>query len=195
MTRRVPWDDKLKALRTFYRDERRAPSYAEMMPLFGFRSKNAVFGLMKKMEAGGFVRKTKGGRIALTRRVTGAIKLLGTVQAGFPSPAEEELVDVLSLDEYLVRRPEATYMLTVSGDSMMEAGIHPGDIVLVERGSQPKSGDIVVAQVDGEWTLKYFRKDRRRIILEPANRLYQPIYPRQSLIMGGIVRAVIRKYA
>jgi len=86
-------------------------------------------------------------------------------------------------------------MLTVSGDSMMEAGIHPGDIVLVERGSQPKSGDIVVAQVDGEWTLKYFRKDRRRIILEPANRLYQPIYPRQSLIMGGIVRAVIRKYA
>jgi repressor LexA len=167
-----------------------------MLDLFGYRSKNAVHGAVAKLEESGYLRRDAAGRITLTGRLTGRVKLLGRVQAGFPSPAEEELVDLMSLDEYLVRRPEATYMLTVSGDSMIDAGIHPGDLVLVERGGPPpRSGDIVVAQVDGEWTLKYFRKEGRTIRLEPANKKYQAIEPRQSLVIGGIVKAVVRKYA
>jgi SOS regulatory protein LexA len=187
-------EDQLEKLRAFYAREQRVPSYAEMLPLLGYRSKNAVYGLINKLQADGYLRKNAQGKISFTARLTGSIKLLGTVQAGFPSPAEEELVDVLSLDEYLVRRPDATYLLTVSGDSMIDAGIHPGDMVLVERGNAPKSGDIVVAQVDDEWTIKYFRKKQRTVRLEPANPRYQPIEPRQSLVIGGIVRAVIRKY-
>jgi repressor LexA len=134
------------------------------------------------------------GKLAFTGKLTGTIKILGLVQAGFPSPAEEELVDVLSLDEFLVNRPEATYMLTVSGDSMIEAGIQPGDIVLVEKGGRPKANDIVIAQVDDEWTIKYYRKDKRGVRLDPANPNYKSIRPRHTLLIGGIVKAVIRKY-
>ena len=67
-------------------------------------------------------------------------------------------------------------------------------MVLVERGGEPKPGDVVVAQVDGEWTLKTYRKTGGHVVLEPANPDFQPIIPRQSLTIGGTVKAVIRKY-
>ncbi len=194
MPRKLDIADKVARLRRFHRQEGRVPGYAEMLEIFGYRSKNAVHGLLEKLAALGYLIKGANGKIAPTRRLTGTIKILGTVAAGFPSPAEEELVDVLSLDEYLVKRPEATFMLTVSGDSMIDAGIQPGDVVLVERGVNPRSGQIVVAQVDGEWTLKYYVKEREQVRLEPANRKYQAIHPRQSLIIGGVVRAVVRRY-
>ncbi len=184
---------KIRALRQFIRSEGRAPSYREMLALFGYRSKNAVHGLVRKLERMGYLRKSRG-RLAPTAQLTGALKLLGAVQAGFPSPAEEELADTLSLDDFLVERPDATYILTVSGDSMIEAGIHPGDLVLVEKGRAPRERDIVVAQVDDEWTLKYFSRDADGILLLPANRAYAAIRPRRSLVIGGVVRAVIRKY-
>ena len=194
MPRKTNLEDKIDRLRRFFRQENRVPGYAEMLALFEYRSKNAVHGLLKKLEELGYLRKGPGGKIAFTRRLTGSVKLLGAVQAGFPSPAEEELVDILSLDEYLIRRPDATFMLTVSGDSMIDAGIHPGDIVLVEKGANPKSGSIVVAQVDGEWTLKYYVKDKTGVRLDPANKKYKPLRPKQSLNIGGVVRAVVRKY-
>jgi len=195
MPKTMSVETKVQALRRFYRAEARVPSYAEMLGLLGYRSKNAVYRLVNRLEKAGYVQRRTGGRLAFTRRLTGSIKILGLVQAGFPSPAEEELVDVLSLDEYLVRRPEATFMLTVSGDSMIDAGIQPGDLVLIEKGRNPKSNDIVIAQVDGEWTLKYYIKDRKEgVRLEPANKKYPTIFPKQSLVIGGVVRAVVRRY-
>lgn len=194
MPRKMDLDEKVRRLRQFFRQERRAPGYQEMLQLFGYRSKNAVFGLLRKLCQAGYLTKT-GGKIGLTARLTGTVRLLGTVQAGFPSPAEEELADTLSLDEYLIRRPEATFMLTVNGDSMIEAGIHPGDIVLVEKGLKPRPNDIVIAQVDDEWTIKYFTVDQAGVRLDPANPKYRFIRPRRTLVIGGVVKAVIRKYA
>lgn len=193
MPRTIDLQKKIHPLRRFIRLEGRPPSYREMLALFGYRSKNAVHGLVRKLTLLGYLRKSRG-RLAPTARLTGGLKLLGAVQAGFPSPAEEELADTINLDEFLVERPEATYLLTVSGDSMIEAGIHPGDLVLVEKGRPPKSRDIVVAQVDDEWTIKYFTKDAEGILLLPANRKYKGIRPRHSLVIGGVVRVVIRKY-
>ncbi len=184
---------RVKRLREFYRRHGRAPGYNEMLELFGYRSKNAVFGFLRKLHEEGFIVK-RGRKFSLTVRITGGLRLLGTVQAGFPSPAEEELADVMSLDEFLIKKPEATYMLTVSGDSMIDAGIHPGDLVLVERGVTPKSHDIVIAQVDDEWTLKYFMKDEHGVRLEPANKKYAAIIPARSLVIGGVIRTVIRRY-
>jgi SOS-response transcriptional repressor LexA len=89
----------------------------------------------------------------------------------------------------------AAYILRVSGDSMIDAGIHPGDMVLVERTSQPRDGDIVIAEVDGEWTLKYFRQQGQRVWLESANAAYPPITPERELQVVAVVRAVVRKYA
>ncbi len=194
MPRSINLGQKLELLRGFYKHERRLPGYTEMMALFGYRSKNAVFGLLQRLQEYGYLEKNSHGKLAVTDKLIGTIKLLGSVQAGFPSPAEEELVDTLSLDELLVKRPEATFMLTVSGDSMIDAGIQPDDMVLVERGRVPKTNDVVVAQVDGEWTLKYFVKNGQEVCLEPANRNYQTIRPRRSLSIGGVVTAVIRKY-
>jgi SOS regulatory protein LexA len=194
MPRKINLSEKISQLRRFHEQEGRAPSYAEMADLFGYKSKNAVYGPVKKLMHYGYLEKSSNGRVVLTSKVVGTIKLLGSVQAGFPSPAEEELVDTINLDQYLVARPEATYLLTVSGDSMIEAGIHPGDLVLVEKGGVPKNNDIVIAQVDGEWTMKYFGKDRTGVFLDPANSKYTRIRPERSLAIGGIVKAVVRKY-
>lgn len=194
MPRKLDIDGKVRALREFYAAKRRTPGYNEMLEIFGYRSKSPVHGLLRKLETLGYV-TIDNRKISLTGKLTGSIKLLGNVQAGFPSPAEEELVDTMSLDEFLVTKPEATFMLTVTGDSMIEAGIHTGDIVLVEKGATPRNGDIVIAAVDGEWTMKYFMKDKHGVSLEPANGKYKTIRPKNSLEIGGIVRTVIRKYA
>lgn len=194
MPRKLNIAEKLSQLRSFFREEGRAPSYAEMASLFGYASKNAVYGPVNRLIALGYLRRGGQGRLAFTSKISARIPALGTIQAGFPSPAEEELLDTISLDEFLVRRPEATYLLTVSGDSMQDAGIQPGDLVLVEKGGTPKANDIVIAQVDGEWTMKYYGRDAQGVYLDPANPKYSRIRPEQSLSIGGIVRAVIRKY-
>jgi len=185
--------EKVGRLRSFYAQHKRVPGYNEMLALFGYRSKNAVFGLLRRLEKGGYL-SIRNRKVTLSEKIRGTIRLLGTVQAGFPSPAEEELIDTLSLDEFLVARPEATFMLKVTGDSMVDAGIQPGDMVLVERGLTPKTGDIVIAQVDGEWTMKYFVREKRGVRLDPANKRYASIRPRDALEIGGVVRSVIRKY-
>ena len=194
MPRSINISEKIEQLRSFYVIEKRNPTFSELATLFNYRSKNAVYGPLQKLIQLGYIEQNKSGRITLTSKITGSSRLLGTVQAGFPSPAEEELIDTINLDQYLVRNPEATYLLTVSGDSMVDAGIQPGDIILVEKGGAPKKNDIVIAQVDGEWTMKYFGKDRQGVYLDPANSNYKRIRPDQSLTIGGIVKAVVRKY-
>lgn len=194
MPRKMNLDEKIRLLRQFWRLERRAPTYTEMLDLFGYRSKNAVFGLLRKLEGAGYIAKDANGRIALLDKLTGTVRILGSIAAGFPTQEEEQEADAMTLDDYLVKNPDRTYMLTVRGDSMIDAGILPGDIVLVEKGPRPGSHDIVVACVDDEWTLKYYVRDAAGVRLEPANRKYKFIRPRRSLEIGGIVRAVIRKY-
>lgn len=123
-----------------------------------------------------------------------SIPILGCIQAGWPSPEEEALCDIISLDEYLITRPASSFLLRVSGESMTGAGILAGDLVIVEKGRVPKDGDVVIAEVDGEWTMKHFRKQGKEIVLEPANPKYQVIRPQRELRIGGIISAVIRKY-
>lgn len=169
------------------------PSYAEMMKLFSYRSKNAVFRFVHKCCKEGLLSKDGTGRL-IPHKIRPAAKLLGTVTAGFPSPAEEELLDTMSLDEYLIHRPEASYLLKVSGDSMTGAGLKPGDLVIVERGRPVKNGDIVIAQVDGEWTMKYYWKNAQGVTLKAANPKYPPIHPKEELVVSGVVVAAVRKY-
>lgn len=177
----------------FYRKARRMPSYSEIMELAGFKSKNAAYKLVKKMISLGIVEKDSSGKI-IPRHIFGETKILGTVEAGFPSPAEEELTDTITLDEYLIKNKEATYMLKVRGESMIDAGIKPGDIVLVERNKPPRDGDIVIAEVDGQWTMKYFRKSGSRVTLVPGNKKFKTITPEDELRIAAVVTAVVRKY-
>ena len=121
-------------------------------------------------------------------------RILGLVEAGFPSPAEEELSDVMNFDEYLTPNKESSYILKVKGDSMIEAGILEGDMVIVERRQTYKPGQIVIASVDGDYTIKYLRKAHSGYYLEPANAKYKPIYPKGEMTIEAVVTAVVRKY-
>jgi repressor LexA len=181
------------AIAAFFRGNRRMPTYAEMMPLLGVRSKSVVHFWIKKLLERGLLEKDEGGFFK-PLRLSLALPLVGNIAAGFPSPAEEELRDVISLDEYLITRPNASFLLKANGDSMIGAGIMDGDLLIVEKGREPKSGDIVVAQVDGEWTMKYFRKQGKKVFLEAANPKYSPITPQSELRLEGVITAVIRKY-
>jgi SOS-response transcriptional repressor LexA len=126
-------------------------------------------------------------------RVAG-LQVNGAVCAGFPSPAEEELRDVISFDDYLAPHPETSFLLSVTGDSMTGAGIMEKDLVIVERGRQPRDGDIILAEVDGNWTMKYFRKKGRTVTLEAANPGYPLIVPQTELRIAGVITALVRKY-
>lgn len=183
----------LQKLKRFYADRRRLPSYGELATLLKFKSKNAARYVVHKWIEAGLVSKDDSGRLA-PGRAFHSLKLLGTVAAGWPSPAEEENVDTLSLDDWLIGNKEASFMLKVSGDSMIDAGIRPGDMVILEKGRAPKNGDVVVAEIDREWTIKYFERHGGRVTLVPANRRYKPIAPEEELRIAGVVTAVIRKY-
>jgi SOS regulatory protein LexA len=179
-------------IESFYRDNKRMPTYSEMMKLFGYKSKNAVFKLVEKMMDAGLVAKDHLGRLTPTASF-GEIPKLGFVKAGFPTEVEE-LADTVNLEDMLIQKKEFTYMLTVDGDSMIDAHIEKGDMVLVERTKVAKDGDIVIAEVDGEFTMKYYKNKSGKVWLEPANKNYEPIYPKESLNVLAKVKAVIRKY-
>lgn len=189
-----PYQNKVES---FYEREKRMPTYSEMMKLFGFKSKNAVFKVVEKMLDAGVVAKDHLGRLMPTQSWS-EVPMLGLVTAGLPATVDEEMTDTISLDEMLVGKKEFTYMLEVDGDSMIDAHIEKGDKVLVERANTARNGQIVIAEVDGEYTMKYFKTKKtssgEKAWLEPANKNYSAIYPEHSLNVIAILKAVIRKY-
>jgi len=180
-------------IESFYKESKRMPTYSEMMKLFGFKSKNAVFKIVQKLLDAGMVAKDHLGRLVPSVSF-GEVPMLGFVTAGFPATVEEELANTMNLDTLLVKNKSLTYMLEVDGDSMIDAHIESGDMVLVEKTNQAKDGQIVIAEVDGEFTMKYFKKEGSRAWLEPANKNYKPIYPTHDLKINAVLKAVIRKY-
>lgn len=177
----------------FYREEGRMPSYSEICQMFGYNSKNAAFRLVKKLIEAGVIAKSAGGKL-VAESLTHPLRVLGTVQAGFPTPAEEQVLDTISLDEYLIRNPQASFLLRVTGDSMIDEGIRPDDLVIVERGRPPKNGDVVLANIDNEWTLKFYDKRGGAVRLIPGNKNYPVLIPKQELTIGGVVSSVVRRY-
>lgn len=138
------------------------------------------------------MRSDKTGRLLPGR--SPVPRLLGTVAAGFPTPSEDELGETLSLDDFLIEAPEASFLLRVSGDSMIDAGIVPGDLLVVDRSATPREGQIVVAEVDREWTVKYLRKKNGKFYLEAANKKYPDINTFDELQVTAVVKGVVRKY-
>ena len=118
------------------------------------------------------------------------------IAAGFPSPADDHLEAPLDLNEHLVKHPAATFVVRVDGDSMTGAGIYNGDLLVVDRSLDAKSGSVVVAVVNGEMTVKRLLIDRKRIRLVPENPAYKPIEIREvsDLVIWGVVAHVIRSY-
>ena len=117
------------------------------------------------------------------------------VSAGFPSPADDFKEIRISLDKELVKNSESTFYAKVSGDSMIEAGLDDGDLIVIDRSLEPENGKIAVCFIDGEFTVKRIKKEEKKLFLMPHNKKYKPIEVKDfnELIIWGIVEYVIKK--
>lgn len=118
------------------------------------------------------------------------------VRAGFPSPAEDFAAKRIDLTTVLVKHPQATFLLRVAGDSMRDAGIDDGDLIVVDRALTPAHGCIVVAVVDGEFTVKFLHQKFGRVKLRAANPTYPDITPKdgQTIEIWGVVTSCIKQF-
>ena len=133
-------------------------------------------------------RRLKPGRRFFERAVA------ESVQAGQPTPVSDAIPETLTIDEHLIPNPSKTVLITVKGDSMIDAGIHADDVVVVEKRASAKPGDIVVAIMDNEFTLKRFDRERGRVVLRPENKAYAVIRPKDNAEIFGVVVGSFRKY-
>lgn len=188
----MSYQEYKKSIVSFIKDNKRVPGYAEIMSMLGFKSKNSVFKLIAKLVDEGVFEKDSKGKLS-ARNLFGSLSVLGVVEAGMPTSAEEVSLDTTSLDDFLIGGRDEMFMLEVKGESMIEAFIQEGDMVLVQRTSKAKENDIVIAEVDGGWTMKYLKYKNGSPYLMPANKDFKPIFPEYDLHIGGVVKAVIRK--
>ena len=118
------------------------------------------------------------------------------VVAGFPSPADQYAESPLDLNERMVRNPPATFFVRVAGDSMEDAGIFDGDTLVVDKSLEAQNNDVVIASVNGEFTVKFFRRRGAAVSLEPANPKYKPIQfsSDMELQVWGVVTGLVRRF-
>jgi SOS regulatory protein LexA len=190
----------LSYIREFQQKRGYSPSLADLALAFGVRSKNAIAKVVNALFKAGHLEKDPKGRIKIFEQIQEAfaplaLPLFGPIRAGFAAPVEEQAEESVTLEEYLVRDKASTFLLRVKGDSMINAGINEGDMVLVERGKQAKPGEIVVGILDGEYTLKRLKKDKTgKYFLHAENENYPDLHALDELQVAGVVKGLIRKY-
>lgn len=187
----------LDYIEEYINDQGYPPTIREIGEKFSITAKGA-YDHLKAIEKKGYIKceknrsraiellKTSNGQAPLeTGRVVN-IPLLGRVAAGMPILAEENIEEYLAFPRTMVN-DNGVFALRVAGDSMKDAGIHDGDIAVIQKQETARDGDIVVALIDDEATLKYFHKEKSRIRLQPANKAYKPIYAADAVILGKLV--------
>ncbi len=183
----------LALLQDYYSKHRALPSFAFIGSLLGLKSKSSVAAMVARLKLAGYIESTPDRRLAPTRRFFERPVAESPVHAGLPSVIEDAPADALTIDDYLIERPSQTVLVRVKGDSMMDAGILDGDLVVVEKAAAAKRGDIVVAIVDGEFTLKTLDLERGRFVLKPENPAYPVIRPEGALEIFGVMVGLVRK--
>lgn len=119
-----------------------------------------------------------------------------SVMAGFPSPAQDYIEERVNILNKIVKNPSSTFLVRTKGNSMEEKGIQDGDILVVDKSLQAKNNSVVIAYIDGEFTVKRFFQDKKGITLYPANSMYEPIKvnPESDFLVWGVVTFVIHEY-
>lgn len=168
------------------------PSFETIAKALGYKHKNSVWQYFNKLKEENLIIE-ENNRFRLNREMFGAIQLMSRVRAGFASSGEDYVEKRVSLDEQFNIDNPSTFLFTVTGDSMIELGIFEGDTVVVHKCSEARSGDIILAYIDGGFTLKTLRKKNGEVWLEPANPRYPILKPKENLEVFGVVRGVIRK--
>ena len=183
----------LALLQDYYAQHRALPSFAFIGSLLGLKSKSSVAAMVARLKLAGYVESTPDRRLAPTKRFFERPLAESPVHAGLPSAIDDAPADALTIDDYLIERPAQTVLVRVKGDSMMDAGILDGDLVVVEKAAAAKRGDIVVAIVDGEFTLKTLDLERGKFVLKPENPAYPVIRPEGALEIFGVMIGLVRK--
>jgi SOS-response transcriptional repressor LexA len=176
----------LAALRAYYGKHNTLPSYAAIGRLVGLSSKGSV------SEQGRFLASAPDRRLRPGPRFHERA-VAEYVRAGIPSAGGDTTIEGFDIDAYLIRDQQNTSLVRVKGDSMIDAGISNGDIVFVERRSNAREGQLVVASIDGEFTLKRLLRERGRPVLRAANPAYADLRPRELQIFGVVV-GLVRSY-
>ncbi|TSC65412.1 MAG: transcriptional repressor, LexA family [Candidatus Doudnabacteria bacterium Gr01-1014_77] len=176
------------------------PSISEMAKFLKVKSKNAVSKLLDQLEEKEYIQisgKARGIKVLETlgksiQKGMFSVPILGNIQAGMPMLAEEHIEDWINLPQTLTRNRQDVFLLRVRGDSMKNAGILEGDLVIVKPTKDVKNNDIVVALLRDEATVKRFIKIQNRVYLKPENDSYKNIYPQSEWTVQGKVVGVIR---
>lgn len=194
----------LKYIEQYQMQFGKSPTLREMREHFGVSSDNSILKHLKALEEKGYLQKDDTPRgIGLLNSVKEKLEavsnvvripLLGTIPAGGPIFSEEHIIDYFEVGNDLLKKPQGSFALRVTGLSMINAGILEGDFVVANREITAKDGDIVVALVDGKNTVKRFRKKDHQTWLEAENPDYSDIHPDEYLEVQGVVTAVIRMY-
>jgi SOS regulatory protein LexA len=189
--------DDLAQIESFYEKHRRMPSYSEIAEIYGFASKFSAHKKVQNFLDQGLLSKDSKGKL-LPKHISSLSKkkvhILGSVEAGFGSPYEETANGKTTLDDYMIPHKNSTFMMRVAGDSMCDAGILDNDMLLVEKVSTANINSIVIAEIDGAYTVKYLRKDKKGFYLAPANDEFPDLRPEGKLIIVARVIGTLRKY-
>jgi SOS regulatory protein LexA len=184
----------LEKLRSYWKQHHAFPSMAKLCEVVGMASTASVFDMVSRLKDAGYVQRVEG-RIAPTKRFF-ARPLVGQVRAGLPQARQDgDDFEVLTIDDYLVPDPNRTFLARVKGDSMRDASLLDGDMVVVQKNVPTRVGDIVVAVVDSHVTVKFLRQQPGgRFYLQPANAAFADIFPTGELEILGVVVGSFRSY-
>ena len=190
-----PSDDAayLAHLQDYYARWHSLPAYAALQAVLGLTSRAGIGKVLKRLREAGYLERTPAGRWTPTSRFFERPLADAPVPAGLPTLSGDS-GEACSIDAWLIQQPSRTVLIPVTGDSMVEAGIHPGDRVVVERDTSARPGDVVIAVVDGEFTLKTLAVEDGVAVLKPANPAYPVLRPGDRLQIFGVVVGLIRNY-
>ena len=168
------------------------PSYETIKKDLGFKSKNSIKQYIEVLKSENLL-VSGNGNLYLNSSLFGAYLMSSSVKAGFASIMDDKIEKRISMDEILQINSPSTFVFKVSGDSMCEIGILDGDYVIIKKTSEAKIGDIVLAIVDNEFTLKTLKKDNKGMYLKPENSDYPIIRPKNTLSIFGVALGITRK--
>lgn len=169
------------------------PSLESIRQDLNYKSRNSVaqyINTLKKIH----LLEERSGRLYVSNTARGAVLFDTKVRAGFANALDDIVDKMISFDEELSLNNPSVFVFKVAGDSMIDLGIFEGDYVSIKKSSDARDGDIVLANVDGIFTLKTYRKRGGKVWLEPANSNYSNIYPKSTLTIFGIATGIARKF-
>lgn len=193
----------LKYIEEYQLAHGKSPTIREMREHFNVSSDNSILKHLKALKEKGYIEKDDTPRgIKLLESVKGKLvdsttvnlPLLGFIPAGGPVLTDEFVQSWVNVGEDIAQGSEGLFILKVSGDSMVDAGIIEGDLVIADTNKEAKNGDVVVALIDNENTLKRLIKEGGKMYLKAENKKYDDIHPVEELVVQGVVKSLIRQY-